>query len=666
MDTITLDTLKSIDNHISSKQYGVDENDKSLEQLLDRLATHLHDLSSSQKDITFAKEVVDAILYISKMHVGLDLQSKSPFTTRRNYRIETLLFEILNHCSSVSQTARHHLKTLCYTPKIFALFATSDDYRFQEVSGEFLWRVLYGEGDNAYLATFSFAGLDDAPLNLTADHSSSLARIFSSIKEKNLLSDLECFITSFNESLNEKQRVYSFTLVEMAISTSEKTEKFCAVEVFFSTSRKITFRVDDRNLYEFDFTHASLMDSNALEKRKYKRKIAVLSLKFILTVNKTREIAFSVSSSVSLPGFPARSEEDFYSLCEDIILKMEFQRNDTQKVTEALEKILFSLPSDKDMDVEKDSTKISSTDDSKSDENNNENNEGSRNQTRNKSSLVLRKSHGSINKSRENSMGLDSIFVSKQKSVSQITRKSSYVAMMVGNDFQEFDPHPQGSIISSLGEVLIPSLRSERMHHKKNRDTNSKDPFNDIFHFPPSFSSSSSNSSGSNEFDDISPIKPRPGEINDKDMLTSSPSTSSLLESSPLSSSSSSHKQIKNLEERINEIDDDETNRKEQKSKGKAREKSIRKYRSKKTAQKKKTSPIKALVNSFNAQTDNFRKERKAICELYTQSRTHFILLEKAMQDTLKEFSAVHTLVSKAAKTLHRIHRAYKYQKHSH
>lgn len=270
MDSITTDIVKSIDKHISAKKYGVEENDKGLEQLLDRLATHLHNLFGTQGEIAFAKEAVDVVLFVSKTHVGLDLQSKSPLATKRNYRIETLLFEVLNFCSSVSSTARLHLKALCYTPKIFALFATSDDYRFQEISGELLWRVLCGESDSAYLATFSFAGLDAVPLNLAADHSSSLARIFSSIKEKNLLSDLECFITSFNESLNDNQKVYAFTLVEMTISTSEKSEKFCAVEVFFSTSRKITFRVDDGNLYEFDFTHASLMDSNALEKRKNK------------------------------------------------------------------------------------------------------------------------------------------------------------------------------------------------------------------------------------------------------------------------------------------------------------------------------------------------------------------------------------------------------------
>lgn len=382
-------------------------------------------------------------------------------------------------------------------------------------------------------------------------------------------------------------------------------------------------------------------------------------------MNKTREIAFCVNSSVTLPGFPARSEEDFYSIYEDTILRMEFQRNDTPKIAEALEKILFSLPPDKGMEVEKDSTEANTSVDDSNANDSNGNNDKSR--KKNKSSLVLRKSHNSINKSRENSLGIESIFISKQKSVSQITRKSSFVAMMVGNNFQEFDPHPQGSIISSLGEVLIPSPKPERMNHTKKR-VNTKDPFNDMFRFHTSFSSSSS----SNGFEDISPIKPRPGEINDKDMLASSPSTSSLLESSPLSlsSSASSHKEIRKLEERMNEINDEKSVRKEKKTKEKASAKSIRKYSSKRaallSAQKKKSSPVKVLINSFNVQTDSIRRERKTICELYAQSRTHFILLEKAMQDTLKEFSTVHTLVSKAAKSLQRIHRAYKYQKQPH
>lgn len=275
MDSITTDIIKSIDKHISSKQYGIEENNRALEHLLDTLASHLQDFSSRKKEIPFAKEVVDAILCISKMHMALDFQSKTLFKMKRNYRIETLIFEILNNCASVNTAATLHLKALCYPPKIFALFASSDDYRFQEVSGEFLWRILRGENDGTFLATFSFAGLEEAPLSLTQDHSSSLARIFCSIKEKNLQSDLECFITSFNESLNENQKVYSFTLVEMMISTTEKTEKFCAVEVFFSTSRRITFRVDDGNLYEFDFTLASLMDQNALEKCIYLIKFIV-------------------------------------------------------------------------------------------------------------------------------------------------------------------------------------------------------------------------------------------------------------------------------------------------------------------------------------------------------------------------------------------------------
>lgn len=266
MDTITTDIIKSIDTHISSKQYGVEENDKNLEHLLDTLASHLQELSNRKRDIPFAKEVVNAILCISKMHMDMDFQSRRPLNAHRNYRIETLVFEILNCCASVSASATSQLKTLCYTPMIFALFAASDDYRFQEVSGELLWHILRGESDNLFLATFSFAGLEEAPFALTKDHSSSLARIFSTIKEKNLQDDLECFITSFNESLNGNQKVYSFTLVEMTISTTEKSEKFCAVEVFFSASRKITFRVDDGNLYEFDFTHASLMDQNAIEK----------------------------------------------------------------------------------------------------------------------------------------------------------------------------------------------------------------------------------------------------------------------------------------------------------------------------------------------------------------------------------------------------------------
>lgn len=120
----------------------------------------------------------------------------------------------------------------------------------------------------------------------------------------------------------------------------------------------------------------------------------------------------------------------------------------------------------------------------------------------------------------------------------------------------------------------------------------------------------------------------------------------------------------------MNEINDEKSVRKEKKTKEKASAKSIRKYSSKRTAllsaQKKKSSPVKVLINSFNVQTDSIRRERKTICELYAQSRTHFILLEKAMQDTLKEFSTVHTLVSKAAKSLQRIHRAYKYQKQPH
>lgn len=359
-------------------------------------------------------------------------------------------------------------------------------------------------------------------------------------------------------------------------------------------------------------------------------------------MNKTKEITFSVSSTVALPGFPPRSEEDFYSLSEDVILKMEFQRNDTKKASEALEKILFSTtpsPPQKGMLVEKDSPK------------NIINNNNS------KPLLSVRKSHNSTSLSQENSMGLDSIFTNKQRNTGQITRKSSFVAMMIGQEFQEFDPHPQGSIISSLGEVLIPALTTEKLRHKgrKNQQNDTGDPFNDAIPFSYSYSSTSSCSSSSGskvstDIDDISPIKPRPGEIDDKDMLSSLS-----LSSSPLLAK---HKEPKTPEK----------NNKHSKKTDKLNETPLKKQVFKKalTVQKKKTSPTKALINSFNARKDNFRRERKMICDLYASSKAHFILLEKAMEDTTKELSIVRQFVSKAAKTMQRIHKACKYQnKHS-
>lgn len=353
---------------------------------------------------------------------------------------------------------------------------------------------------------------------------------------------------------------------------------------------------------------------------------------------------------MALPGFPPRSEEDFYSLSEDVVLKMEFQRNDTKKATDALEKILFSTTatpssslsqSQREMEVEKESSKSNNTND-----NNN-----------NKPSLSLRKSHNSISLSQENTMGLDSVFTRKQKDMGQITRKSSFVAMMIGQDYQEFDPHPQGSIISSLGEVLVPALASEKMRHKGKRNNNIEDSFNDIMAFSssysstPSYSSSSSESKSSTNFDDISPIKPRPGEINDRDMLKSLSPTPSPL----------SHKNRK-LREKEKEKENENS---DEKSDKKLNETPPKKQGSKKalTVQKKKSSPSKIMLNSLNAHKEiNLRRERKNICDLYVNSRAHFVLLEKAMQDTTKELSIIRQFVSKAAKTMQRMHRACKYQ----
>ena len=270
MDHSTKSIINAIQAHISAKQYGVEENDRALERHLDSLVSHMQDLSrNEQKGLPLAKEVVDIVFCVAKTHVGLDLQSRAPIKQRgRNPGIETLILEALNICSQCSPKAASHLKTLCYAPKVFALFAASDDPRFQEVAGELLWRVLRGESEASFVAAFSFAGLEKPPLALAQDHSSSLAKIFCYIKEETLLRDLECFIDTFNESLGAKQKIFVFTLAEMVIIASSET-KFTAVEVFFSVSRRISFRVDNGNLYTFDFTRASLMEQNAFEKRKY-------------------------------------------------------------------------------------------------------------------------------------------------------------------------------------------------------------------------------------------------------------------------------------------------------------------------------------------------------------------------------------------------------------
>ena len=107
-----------------------------------------------------------------------------------------------------------------------------------------------------------------------------------------------------------------------------------------------------------------------------------------------------------------------------------------------------------------------------------------------------------------------------------------------------------------------------------------------------------------------------------------------------------------------------EEKRKRKNTSGKARKTCSPKKTVATTNKKKKSSPSKVLINSLGARPDIFRRERKRICDIYAKSKAHFILLEKAMKDTLEEFSEIRLLMAKAAKGMQRIHRVCRCQSH--
>lgn len=359
---------------------------------------------------------------------------------------------------------------------------------------------------------------------------------------------------------------------------------------------------------------------------------------------------------MALPGFTPRAEEDFYSCGEDVKLRMVFQGSDAEKAASTLERVLCSSStngssSSGDMDVEREHPKSSS-----------------------KPSLSVRKSHSS-------SISLSSsgsrVYSSISRTDVQVKRKTSFVTMTVRKGFPEFDPHPQGGMImSALGEVFVPEVASERLWGSR---SNKEDPFNDSY--PPTGSSSSSSSSrkrGSTDSESISPIKPRSGEINDKDMLSSlsfssTPQLYKILMRTDSNSSSSSSSNSKGSNNDSDMQQQQQQQQKRGKKKKKSKEKSLdgtplKTCSPKKTVattnKKKKSSPSKVLINSLGARPDIFRRERKRICDIYAKSKAHFILLEKAMKDTLEEFSEIRLLMAKAAKGMQRIHRVCRCQSH--